>query len=117
MVGVTMHAPTLLAVARAVGLAVTSAGDRLVVRGPKGAAGLARLLLDRKAYVLAALAAEAPPLTRDELPLRSWTAPDLNDLERAQLSQILSAPWPEEKSLAEALEAARQHHAARGEST
>src|SRR5690349_19775652 len=47
-----MHAPTLLAAARAAGLAVTSTGGRLSVGGPKRAAGLVRLLLDHRAGVL-----------------------------------------------------------------
>jgi hypothetical protein len=53
----TLHAPTLLIAARAVGLAVAAEGDRLSVHGPKGAAGLARLVLDHKPGILAALAA------------------------------------------------------------
>jgi hypothetical protein len=53
-----LDAPTLVAAARAVGLIVVADGDRLTVQGPRGADGLARLLLERKAVVLAALAEE-----------------------------------------------------------
>jgi hypothetical protein len=62
---VTLDVRTLLVSARAVGLVVAAEGDRLSVHGPKGAVGLARLVLDHKPGVLAALAAEpglaAPP--------------------------------------------------------
>jgi hypothetical protein len=54
-----LDTPTLLIAARAVGLAVAAHDGYLVVKGPKGAAGLARLLLERKADVLAAFAAES----------------------------------------------------------
>jgi hypothetical protein len=55
----TLDARTLLVAARAVGLVVAAGGDRLSVSGPRGAAGLARLLLEQKAGILAALATEA----------------------------------------------------------
>jgi hypothetical protein len=54
-----LDARTLLVAARAVGLAVAADGDRLSVSGPRGAAGLARLLLEQKTGILAALATEA----------------------------------------------------------
>lgn len=76
MGGLNLHVPTLLAAARAVGLAVTEAGGRLTVRGPKGAAALARLLLDRKDAVLAALAPEGTTDHPDArmAPRPSWEA-------------------------------------------
>ncbi len=46
----------LLGEAQAAGLSVRAEGDRLVIRGPKEAEPVARLLLERKAMVLAALA-------------------------------------------------------------
>jgi hypothetical protein len=52
-----LDAPTLLIAARAVGLAVAARDGRLVVTGPRGAAGLARLLLERKDDILAAFTA------------------------------------------------------------
>jgi hypothetical protein len=53
---------TLLATARAAGLAVYAAGERLVVRGPRSAGGLAQELIARKAEVLALLG--VPPQAR-----------------------------------------------------
>lgn len=50
----------LLGEARAAGLSVWAEGDRLVIRGPKEAEPVARLLLERKPVVLAALATERP---------------------------------------------------------
>ncbi len=47
---------TLLSEARAAGLIVSADGDRLVVRGPRSADAVARLLLANKAAVMAALA-------------------------------------------------------------
>ena len=49
---------TALAEARAAGLEVRAEPGRLVVRGPRSRAALARRLLDRTAEVLALLAAE-----------------------------------------------------------
>jgi hypothetical protein len=60
----TLDPPTLLVAARAVGLDVAAEGDRLSVSGPKGAGGLARLLLERKAGILASLATEAAVSSR-----------------------------------------------------
>jgi hypothetical protein len=51
----------LLAAARDAGLKIMVDGDRLVIRGPKSAEALARHLLDRKAEMMAALRAPAPP--------------------------------------------------------
>ncbi len=53
-----MVAVSLLQEAEAAGLSVRVDGDRLVVRGPKSAADIAERLLDRKAEVIEALAAE-----------------------------------------------------------
>jgi hypothetical protein len=53
-----LDARTLLIAARSVGMSVDVADDRLLVRGPKGAAGLARLLVERKPNILAALETE-----------------------------------------------------------
>jgi hypothetical protein len=50
----SLHSPTHLVAARAVELAVAADGDRLSVAGPKGAARLARLLLEPKTGNLAA---------------------------------------------------------------
>jgi hypothetical protein len=64
-----MDGLTLLQQARAAGLAVRAEGDRLCVRGPRRAEALARLLLDHKAQVLAALAPAAPvAVTPGDLP-------------------------------------------------
>jgi hypothetical protein len=63
---VTLDVRTLLVAARAVGLVVAAEGDRLSVHGPKGAVGLARLVLGQKADILAALEAESPPATLPE---------------------------------------------------
>ncbi len=53
-----MVAVTLLQEAEAAGVSVRVDGDRLVVRGPKSAADIAERLLDCKAEVIEALAAE-----------------------------------------------------------
>ena len=50
-----MDGLALLAQARDAGLDVRARGDRLVIRGPKRAENVARLLLDRKPVVLDAL--------------------------------------------------------------
>jgi hypothetical protein len=46
---------TLLEEARATGLEVKTEGDRLIVRGPRSAEGLARILLERKAELIVIL--------------------------------------------------------------
>jgi hypothetical protein len=51
-----MDALTLLDRARDAGLAVASAGDRLIVRGPRQAEPVVRLLAEHKAEILTALA-------------------------------------------------------------
>ena len=51
MDGLSLHIPTLLVAARAVGLVVIEVEGLLTVRSPKGAGSLARLLLSRKADV------------------------------------------------------------------
>src|SRR5438552_208180 len=53
-----LDARTLLVAARAVGLAIDADGDRLSVRGPKGAAELAHLLVAHKLDILTALESE-----------------------------------------------------------
>ena len=50
-----MDGLALLAQARDAGLEVRARGNRLVIRGPKRAENVARLLLDQKPVVLAAL--------------------------------------------------------------
>ena len=50
-----MDGLTLLRRAQEAGLAVQAEGDKLVIRGPKGAEPVARLLLDHKPEVLAVL--------------------------------------------------------------
>ena len=56
-----MDGLTLLRRARDAGLAVVAAGDKLVIRGPKRAEPVARLLIDHKPEVMAALVpAELP---------------------------------------------------------
>ena len=93
-----MDGVKLLAEARDAGLVVAADGDRLVIRGPKMADGLARRVLAHKADVLIVLAAEAtlatilesreldrlslpdkfPELTGidfDDLPEPGWGAP------------------------------------------
>ncbi len=49
---------SLLQEAEAAGLSVRVEGDRLVVRGPKSAGAIAERLLDHKAEIIEALAAE-----------------------------------------------------------
>jgi hypothetical protein len=51
-----MDGLTLPRRAREVGLAVAAEGDKLVIRGPKRAEPVARLLIDHKREVMAALA-------------------------------------------------------------
>jgi hypothetical protein len=51
---------TLLELARAAGLSVSSKADRLVIKGPRSADALARDLIRRKAEVLQLLADVAP---------------------------------------------------------
>jgi hypothetical protein len=53
-----MDGVTLLREARAAGLSVAAEGDKLVIRGPRRAEPVARLLLAHKPDVLAALAAD-----------------------------------------------------------
>ena len=57
----------LLQEAEAAGLTVSADGDRLVVRGPKSGAPIARRLIEAKGPVLAALAARhsRAPVPRD----------------------------------------------------
>ena len=51
-----MDGMTLVSEARSAGLIVLADGDRLVVRGPRSAAAMARRLLEHKAEVMRALA-------------------------------------------------------------
>jgi hypothetical protein len=53
-----MTATELLAAAERAGLQVRAAGERLIVRGPRAAEALGRVLLARKAEVLAVLTAK-----------------------------------------------------------
>jgi hypothetical protein len=111
----TLDARTLLVAARAVGLSIDAAGDHLTVRGPKGAAALARLLVERKPDMLAALksehsagltlAPEAPispppwPPRPDEL--AHWPIPWRERWGRlANELQDQGVPWPEYERLA-----------------
>ena len=52
-----MGGVALLAVARAAGLTVRAAGDKLIIRGPRRCDALARSILAHKADVMAALEA------------------------------------------------------------
>jgi hypothetical protein len=70
-----LDARTLMVAARAAGLVVVADGDRLCVRGPRIAAGLARLLIDHKAAVLALLRAEPGPAGPPEGPAAVPQAP------------------------------------------
>lgn len=56
-----MDGLTLLNRAREAGLAVAAEGDKLVIRGPRRAESVARLLIEHKPEVLAALAPVMPP--------------------------------------------------------
>jgi hypothetical protein len=67
----------LLTAVRAARLKVTVAGARLVIRGPKSAEALARQLLDRKAEVMAALTAPAPPPETDAPDPPAASEPDV----------------------------------------
>lgn len=58
-----MDGLTLLRRAQEAGLAIHADGDKLVIRGPKRAEPVARLLLDHKPDVLAALAPRTAPDT------------------------------------------------------
>jgi hypothetical protein len=63
-----MDGVTLLRRAREVGLAVAADGDKLVIRGPRCAEPVARLLIEHKPEVMAALApSEADCLGASEL--------------------------------------------------
>lgn len=95
-----MDGITLLQRAEEAGLAVHARGDKLVIRGPKRAAPVARLLLDSKPTVLAAL---RPRVERD-LAVR-----DGNAAERAWWRDRYAArivhwfrgrPWEEAERLA-----------------
>jgi hypothetical protein len=73
-----MDGLTLLRRAREAGLAVKAEGDKLVIRGPKRAAPVARLLIDHKPDVLAALApgaTAAPALSEPPAPPAPEPAP------------------------------------------
>jgi len=63
---------TLLRRARDAGLTVGAEGDKLVIRGPRRAEPVARLLLDHKPAVLAALAADWRARHREAL--THWSA-------------------------------------------
>jgi hypothetical protein len=57
-----MDGMTLLRRARDAGLAVLAEGDKLVIRGPRRAEPVARLLIEHKPAVMAAL---APPFPKE----------------------------------------------------
>jgi hypothetical protein len=69
-----MDGLTLLRQAREAGLAVAFDGDRLVIRGPKRAEPVARLLIQNKPEVVAALAEPADWRTRHHEALAYWGA-------------------------------------------
>jgi hypothetical protein len=73
MDALTLDARTLLFAARAVGLAVAAAGDRLNLAGPEGAVGLVQLLLERKPDILAVLEAEPVEPNRNTARLPPWS--------------------------------------------
>jgi DNA adenine methylase len=80
MVGLRLDPSTLLVAARAVGLAVAADGDRLSVRGPKGAAGLVHLVLKHESSIVDLLATEVaagvPSGVDEEEPGLETAAPD-----------------------------------------
>src|SRR5262245_28741729 len=86
-----LDAPTLLVAARAVGLAVARDGDRLSVNGPTAAGDLARLLLEHKAGILAALTAEPSPAGPPG-PQAARIAPLLPPIDRREPDRFLSFP-------------------------
>src|SRR5262245_1699111 len=107
-----MDGMILLAEARASGLTVRAAGDRLVIRGPKRANAVARRLLESKAIVLAALVSPQPtsPISRDHLP------PDWREAyeERAAIMQYdggLTRKDADSLALADTLARMRDHGA------
>jgi hypothetical protein len=68
-----MDGLTLLRHARDAGLRVEAAGDKLLIRGPKGAEPLVKLLAKYKADVLEALGAGATPPNRSNVgPQSPW---------------------------------------------
>src|SRR5712691_8698193 len=69
-----MEGMILLRRAREAGLAVTLDGDALVIRGPKRAEPMARLLLENKAEVVAALAGPSDWHARHREALSYWVA-------------------------------------------
>lgn len=83
-----MDSLTLLTEAQAAGLTVLADGERLVVRGPRSAEAVARMLLAHKHAVLTALAAEREEFPRNRVSAfpRSEHDPPATD-ERA-------ASWP-----------------------
>lgn len=80
---------TLLAAARAAGLTLVVAGDRLIVRGPRAAAPLARELLARKAEILVAR----------ETPSRASTTRPREELRVPHDAVIFSPPQQGESAL------------------
>jgi hypothetical protein len=69
-----MDALILLDKAREAGLAVTRDGGKLVVRGPRGAEPVVRLLAEHKADILAALAEATSWSARHREALAHWSA-------------------------------------------
>jgi hypothetical protein len=76
-----MDALSLLAKAREAGLALSIAGDKLIVRGPKLAEPTVRLLAQHKSALLAALAEAVDWHARHRESLAYWSA--LHDAEEA----------------------------------
>jgi hypothetical protein len=85
-----MDSLNLLTIAREAGLTVRVDGDKLVVRGPKASAALAREVLEHKAEVMAALGPPAPP--------QAEAAPvDADDLRDDDADDGRSVPAPPRK--------------------
>jgi hypothetical protein len=84
-----MDAVALVEQARMAGLRVSTAGDRLIVRGPKTAERIAQTVLDWKAAVVAVLRQEQP-----HLPVGRATAPRQGELWTPPPRQLPPAPFP-----------------------
>ncbi len=73
---------TLLSRAAGAGLSVRADGDRLVIRGPKSADAVARLLLAHKAEVMEALSFADWVFRPDAHGRLGWETPDLDEADR-----------------------------------
>jgi hypothetical protein len=78
-----MDGVKLLAKARSAGLTVEADGDRLVIKGPKGAKAMVQELTEHKAAVLLALASDGLPAQQHDDP----DAGEAKDLERRRTVQ------------------------------